>query len=114
MAVVPKASKVLSRPGHKFSERDFVARCNKCDHERNLLECATTANSNVREYRCRSCGDLLLLIGYPTDRPSSKLPGGVEEWWSMRPVSDLYVHLKDSRLVIPAAERAPVFGQPLL
>lgn len=112
--MVPRLSKVLSQSRHRFRERDLTATCERCDQERNLADCTTKADGEVRTYRCFKCGDLLVLIGYPSDRPIWAEGSGMGKWWSVRPTSDLFVQLPNNRLTIPAAPGAPIFGRPLI
>lgn len=112
--MVPRLSKVLSQAAHSFRERDLAISCAQCDEERNIAGCITKADAEVRSYRCRECGDLLVLIGYPSDREIAGKTCRAGTWWSIRPMNDLFVQLKTSRLTLPAAPRAPIFGRPLL
>jgi hypothetical protein len=112
--MVPKVSKVLSQSRHRFRERDLTTTCKQCGQERNLADCPTNADAEVRTYRCFKCGDLLLLVGHPSDRSISGERYRAGTWWSVRPTRDLFVQLRKNRLRIPAAPGAPIFGRPLL
>jgi hypothetical protein len=111
--VVPKLSTVLSKSQHRFRERDFVTRCERCECERNLAACLTKTVAGARNYRCAQCGDLLVTVGHPCDRTFQPTASSAE-WWSIRPAADLFVIVGKSRLRIPPAPDRPVFGQPLL
>jgi len=104
---------VLSRPGHSFKERDLATLCASCKTEWNLADCRTEADARVRTYRCNSCGNLLLVVGIPDDRPVQVDHAPGTRWWAIRPIADLIVQMKESRMVIPGVQRSPVLGQPV-
>ncbi len=112
--MVPKLSQVLSQSEHNLRERDFAATCNRCGEERSIIDCKTEVRAEARTYRCSHCSDLLVLVGHPSDRPISGEECRVGDWWSIRPTSEMFVTLGRSRLRIPAAAGAAVFGEPLL
>jgi predicted RNA-binding Zn-ribbon protein involved in translation (DUF1610 family) len=110
-AVVPKLSTVFSQAQHKLRERDFTATCEQCGLERSIAHCNTTAQDGLRRYSCFACGDLLVLVGKPADRPISGDSCRPGEWWSIRPTSELFVSLGQSRLKIAALPRTALIGQ---
>lgn len=113
--MVPRLSKVLSQDRHRFRERDLATLCVTCGEERNIADCITSAGPDARSYRCAHCGDLLVLVGYPSDRTMSAPELRPGEWWSIRPTNDLFVKISNSRVTIPASVNgAPLFGRPLL
>lgn len=112
--VVPTLSQVLSQPQHKLREQDCSATCEQCQQDRSIADCKTNADADVRSYRCFQCGDLLVLIGHPTDRPITREGCTSRQWWSVRPTAALFVPLGQSRLMIPSVPRAPLFGEPLI
>ena len=112
--MVPRLSKVLSKSGHAFRERDLSTFCRGCAADRNISDCLTLADTEVRTYRCRHCLDLLVVVGHPSDRPISGEQAGPGSWWSIRPKNELRIHVGSSELTIPACPRSSLFGEPLL
>lgn len=110
--MIPRLSAVLSSPRHIITERDLTTACQTCHEERNIADCKTSANGELRTYRCRGCGEPLVLVGYPTDRPVTG--SASTEWLSIRVSSDLFVQMSSSRLRIPASSRSSLFGEPFL
>jgi hypothetical protein len=109
---VPLLSVVLSQSRHKVCECDFTIICDTCEVERNIADCVTEADEQLRSYACADCAGLLVLIGQPIDRSFAADADGAESWWSIRPMGDLFVQLTNSRLTIPASLRGPLLGQP--
>lgn len=70
-----------------------------------MADCETSADEEVRSYRCFGCGALLVVVVRPTDRPLSGnkfLPGN---WWSIRSTGELSVKLGQSQLNLPPARQ---------
>ena len=114
VCMVPKLSQVLSQSEHKLRERDFAATCNRCGEEKSIRDCKTEVRAEVRAYRCAQCGDVLVLVGHPSDRQISGAGCRAGEWWSIRPTNELFVTLGSSRLRILPSTGAAIFGAPLL
>ena len=112
--MIPKLSKVLSQSEHEFRERDFTISCKHCCEERNLSTCTTRVVAEARTYRCNECGSLLVVVGYPSERPVSSEHCRPGTWWSVHPVSDLFVQVQNSRLTIPPCKTGRIYGAPLL
>lgn len=112
--VVPKLSQLLSQMRHKLREADFTTMCDRCGEERSIADCKTKANTEIRTYRCSLCGDLLVLVGVPSDRVMSGEELRAGDWWSIRPSTVLFVTLGRSKLRIPAVPRAALYGEPLI
>ena len=112
--VIPRLSKVLSQCQHRFREKDFAIRCGSCAQERTLSHCKTRSTMGVRTYRCPECAELLVTIGYPSERDVHREENPSATWWSVHPASDLLVQLKKTRLTIPPAQMGRIFGEPLL
>lgn len=106
--MIPRVSEVFSQSGHRFREHDFTTVCARCHGDRNLSKCKTRVVAEVRTYHCCDCGDLLVVVEYPTDRPISGEECRVGMWWSVHPVHELIVQLQNSRLTIPAARASRV------
>jgi predicted RNA-binding Zn-ribbon protein involved in translation (DUF1610 family) len=111
---VPKLSQILSQSDHQLRERDFTTMCSRCGEDRRIIDCKTEVRAEVRSYRCSSCGELLVLVGHPSDRPISGDGCRTGDWWSIRPVGELFVELGRSRLRILPSGGAPIFGEPML
>jgi hypothetical protein len=103
--MVPRLSSVLSRSKHTFEEHDFSVVCHGCQQQRNISKCITVVSGKTRNYRCSACDDLLVTIEVSADRnfTNGSLRDG--DWWSIRPINDLVVHMKDEQLTIPARPR---------
>ncbi len=112
--MIPRLSKVFSQARHRFRERDFTITCERCGDERNLSKCKTRVTAEVRTYCCDECGDLLVVVGHPSERRVSGEGCRPGTWWSVHPVRELCVQLQNSRLTIPAARAGRIYGQPLL
>jgi predicted RNA-binding Zn-ribbon protein involved in translation (DUF1610 family) len=112
--VVPLLSKVLSQSNHKFREQDFTISCEQCGDDRNISNCTTKADAEVRTYRCSDCGNLLVTIGHPRNRVISGDECRKGTWWSIQPSSELHVRLQTSSLNISPTNGASVWGAPLL
>jgi len=100
--MVPKLSKVMSRSKHTFEERDFSVACHRCGHERNISDCVTAVSGQARSYRCSACDELLVSIEVSNDRTFINQSVQNGDWWSIRPISDLFVQMKNEQLTIPA------------
>lgn len=112
--MAPRLSKVLSRAGHTFRERDFSILCPSCDEVRGIPDCVTKATTEARTYRCADCSGLLVVIGWPSYRQLSDERCREGDWWTIRPTSDLIIRLGSDQLTIPAVTGARTFGEPLI
>jgi hypothetical protein len=105
---------VLSRARHKFKERDLKTFCDRCQADRNVSDCITKADTEVRTYKCPECDQILILVGIPSDRSFTGEDTEPASWWSIRPRSVLTVRLANSELSIPGGRESWLYGEPLL